>query len=524
MNRKQLIRSAFVAIIMLASTPLALASGETIEDFLKLKSKWEELIGSKFLLQGRVYATTENVLGLQGCTLEFRAKEKLPRFDVKKDVVEVAGELARDERTGAIYFKLSSFKRLESDDRVFERRRTELNRLSSRPWYELGDWAVGRGAFYKDMELTQKGKQCYEEAIRIERSTMKERTVEALQELSRKSVELTGKDTLKQQLNHEVAHLRWTEAMKSRATADELYGHAVNLARDWPGSDQPLVAADQALRAEYLLAPVDCFDKTVVDPQLSSEQREARCRKIHRIMFSELVLESLKRRLKKDGSNGKAVAAELLRVLPEYSDLAVGYRDAENAARLVAVDKLSFTEMSALRKELTELGRTEESKDLHVRWFTKREEVLRKQDAAGLVELAALYHTGYEGPRDRRRIVIDLLMEAERQRPGIEDAKTLFAAYGYRQYEGRWLTEAEIKAIENSPTAIAMREGRVIPGMTRQQVRKTLGAPSAVTKLLSSKHVTEYWIYRESRFSVKLSRTTSQTEPIVVAIEELPGQ
>ncbi len=524
MNWKLHIRCALLLVITLASATLAQASGETVEDFLKLKSKWDELIGSKFLIQGRVAGTTDNVLGLQGCSLEFRAKEKLPRFDVKKDVIEVAGELARDDRTGAIYFKLASYKKLDSDDRIFERRRVELNRLSSQPWYELGDWAVSRGTFYKDTELVQKGKQCYDEALRIERATMKERTIEALQELGRKSVELTGKDTLKQQLTHEAAHLRWSEAMKSRATADELYGLAMNLARDWPGSNQPLVAADQPLRTEYLQSPVDCFDKTISNPQLSNEQREARCRKIYRVMFSELVLESLKHRMKKDGSNGKSVAAELLRVLPEYSDLAVGYRDAEYASRLVAVDKMSFTEMSALRKELAELGRTEDSKDLLVRWFTKREEVLKKQDAAGLVELAALYHVGYEGPRDRRRIIIDLLMEAERQRPGIEEAKTLFAAYGYRQYEGRWMTEQEISAIENSPTAIAMREGRVIPGMTRQQVRKTLGAPTHVTKLLSSKHVTEYWVYRESRFSVKLSRTTSQSEPIVMTIEELPGQ
>ena len=47
-------------------------------------------------------------------------------------------------------------------------------------------------------------------------------------------------------------------------------------------------------RSEYLQSPVDCFDKTISNPQLSNEQREARCRKIYRVMFSELVLESLK--------------------------------------------------------------------------------------------------------------------------------------------------------------------------------------------------------------------------------------
>lgn len=508
------------AVLIFSS--MALATGESVEDFMKLKSKWDELVGSKFLIQGRVSGTTDTVLGLQGCGIEFRSKERLPRFDIKKDVVEVSGELARDERTNAIYFKISSLKKLENDERIFERRRVDLPRNDPQKWYELGDWAVQRGSFYKDNELIQRGMRCYDEGLRIERATMKDKTAEKLQELGRKSSEMTGKNALKLQLDHEAAFLIWSENLKSRANADELFGLAMDLAKQFPGADQPLVVADQPLRAEYLRAPVEVYDATVTNTDLSVEQRDARRRKLHRILFSELVLESLKRRLRKDGSNGKAIAAELLRVLPEYGDLAAGYRDAEYAARLASVDKLSFSEMTALRKELSELGRTEDSKTLHLKWFARRDEVMRKQSATELVELAALYHVGYEGPRDKRRIVLDLLFEAERHRPGIADAKQLFEIYGYRQYEGRWLTEAEIKAEENSPLALAIREGRVIPGMSPQQVRRVLGTPTSITRLLTGKQVSEYWVYRESRFSVKLTRPTSRPEATVIAVEQLP--
>ncbi len=511
------------AVLLLAGTHVAFAAGESVEDFMKLKSKWDELVGSKFLLQGRVSGTTDNILGLQGCSLEFRAKEKLPRFDVKKDAIEVSGELARDERTNAIYFKLTSYKKLDSDDRLFERRRLELNRNDAQKWYELGQWALQRGAFYKDAELTQKGKQCFDEALQIERATMKEKTVERLSELGRKAVELTGNEVFKQQVEHEATVMRWSEALKNRTTADELQGLAEGLAKQLPGS-RDAVAVDQPLRDAYLQSPVAIYDETLLNSQLSAEQRSARLQKIHRIIFAELVLESLKRRMKKDGSNGKAVAAELLRLLPEHSDLAAKYRDTEYAARLTGFSKLSFSEMTALRKELSELGRVDESKELHLKWFTQRDETMRKQTAAELVELAALYHVGYEGPRDKRRIVLDLLFEAESKRPGIADAKTLFAEYGYRQYEGRWLTEAEIKAEENSPIAMATREGRVIPGMTPQQVRRVLGHPTFVTKFLTNKQVVEYWVYRDSRFSVKLTRAVSRADAVVSAVEELSGQ
>lgn len=517
-------RLLILLVVLITSSASVFAMGESVESFVKLKSKWEELVGSKFLLQGRVSGTTDYILGLQGCSIEFRSKEKLPRFDVKKDVLEVSGELARDERTNLIYFKLSSIKKLESDDRLFERQKLGLLRNDPQKWYELGNWAVQRGTFYKDNELIQKGKSCFEEALRIERSTMQDRTPERLLELGRKANELTGNDLFRQQVQHEATNIEWTAALKGRTTADELLGLAEQLGRKLPGSDQKLTEADLALRDAYMQAPIETYDSTLLSKELSPEQRTARLHKIHRVIFSELVLESAKRRLKKDGSNGKAVAAELLRLLPEQVELATKYREAEYSARLIGFSKLSFSEMTALRKELSELGRVEESKDLHLKWFANRDEVLRKQTAAELVELAALYHVGYEGPRDKRRIVLDLLFEAEGKRPGIPDAKELFGIYGYRQYEGRWLTEAEISAQENSPIALAIREGRVIAGMSPQQVRRVLGTPTSVTKFVTPKQVTEYWVYRDSRFSVKLTRPASRPDAVVAGVEDLTGQ
>lgn len=526
MNAVTRIVAILTTLLLLGSASIghgADTHAESIVDFVKLKSKWNDLVGAKFRLEGRVSGNTETILGLYGCSLEFRSTEKLPKLDPKKEQVEVSGELARDERTGTVYFKISSLKRLEQDDRVFERRRLTLPRENSGPWYELADWAVDRGTHYKDNDLVQKGRRLQYEALLLERSLVKMPTVEIFKELRRKAALVAGTELFERQLQFEEGYLWVSEAMTNRkTTADELYGLAMNFSRQFRGCDESLKPEDLALREPFMTSPVAFYEAQLSSKELSKEQIDAKILKLHRIVYSGMLLESFKRRLAKDGSNGKTIAADLERLLPEYAETAKTYRDAELQGRIASFEKLSLAELNALRKELVELGRAETSNDLLLRWFAKREEVLRKRGSEGLTELAVLYHTGYDGPRDKRRVIVALLFEAEKERAINNDGRTLFELYGYREYEGKWMTDEQIKAIENSPIAQAIRDGRVIEGMTPQQVQKAVGKPSAITKSIASKQVNEYWIYRDARFSVKLSRSTSRSEATVAAVEQLP--
>ncbi len=516
-------RGIWLAILWLMfATEFAFASAQPVEEFMKLKPKWEALVGSKFLLQGRVSGVADNVLGFQGCSMVFRCTESVPKLLPGKDVLEVSGELARDSQSGGLFFRVASFRKIESDDRQYERRRASVNRSEAASMFELGDWAMARGEFYKDEDLLQKGRQCYREGVRIERGDKQRQNPEWMEELARKAVDLAKDENLKQELLHQSVVMRYEQlSLKPKVRADDLEGLASSVSKLLPGFDQPLIGGEAELRMTYWRSPVDYYDGFAPSKTVTVAVSEQQRRKLHRVLYSEMILESLRRRVRPDGGNGKEIADEMARLLPERPDLPAIYRDQEMAFRVAQVEKLTLPELNALRQELIALNRGDVSRDVFNRWFAHREGTLRKQGADGLLELAELYQTAYEGPRDKRRIVIELLREVDQLRPGLEQVRAALATFGLQFRNGRWMTDAEVREEENSPLNRAIREGKVIVGMTPDQVRKAIGVPTSVTRCLTNRQVVEYWAYRETKLAVKFSRQSQRPETTVTAVLEM---
>ena len=107
--RELIVMTGALCLLCLIAVRDVSAAAQPIEDFMKLKPKWNELVGSKFYLEGRVNGGTENLFGLMGCPLEFRMKEKVPKFEGRKEVIEVNAELARDERTMGPHLSASAW-------------------------------------------------------------------------------------------------------------------------------------------------------------------------------------------------------------------------------------------------------------------------------------------------------------------------------------------------------------------------------------------------------------------------------
>ena len=65
----------------------------------------------------------------------------------------------------------------------------------------------------------------------------------------------------------------------------------------------------------------------------------------------------------------------------------------------------------------------------------------------------------------------------------------------------------------------AVREGRVVKGMTSEQVSQTLGRPNRTAKLAAQRVFREFWIYDEAGLVVRLRRNLQRANDLLVVEE-----
>ena len=70
--------------------------------------------------------------------------------------------------------------------------------------------------------------------------------------------------------------------------------------------------------------------------------------------------------------------------------------------------------------------------------------------------------------------------------------------------------------------AAAIREGRVVEGMSAAQVREALGSrPTSVVREASRSKVTEMWIYQTQGLVVELTKSATSAEPVVRSVSSI---
>lgn len=499
-------RSVFVALSLILLSG-SCAAAEFVGDFLKKKDKWPELVGLRFALEGRLSTGSGHVLLLRKLSLAFHSESELPDLSGKNQVVEVVGELRKDSKD-VLFFELLTVTRQPTDlDRLAdERRKLDLRVVD--PWYRLGDWAVQRGTFYSDDELIAAGRDLYRAGIRSERNLIRQPDGNDYRRLAEKVSRLGLEKELQMQFIYE-AHLQTWQKTRRDSTSAELITLASIVSAELPGANQSVDDLSAVDRPQWLQSPLAFYESATV---------EARQR-LHRYLYQQIMREGIEKQASPDGRNGQEIAALFRLHLPEMPKLADEYRDRELAYRRSQILKATRAEMLVLCEDLEKLGRKEESEAVFREWFQNRERELRLQGVDGLVELASEYETLIEGSQQK---VVDLLMEVERKRPGSNFVAERLEAYGYRMLNGKWAGAAEAAAIENLPINRAMREGRVIRGMTASQVRRTLGEPAVKSRLLTARNVVELWSYgggsSTSRLTVRMARSSRVGDGVVIAV------
>jgi hypothetical protein len=310
------------------------------------------------------------------------------------------------------------------------------------------------------------------------------------------------------------AHYRTWHDTSATASPDELATIALRIAAELPDADKPVEEFDAEMVDEWRDGPVPYYTNA---PELMRPQ-------LHRLLYQQVMLESIEKDAEIDGRNGDEIAAKLNKHLPEFNQRAESYRQKALDWRVDHATDLPREDVIALKQQLVDSGQEARGDQVIRQWFTPVEAKLRRKGAGGLIELAF----EYEDLFDDGDTAVALLLESDRVKPGSSYVAERLEGYGYIRVEGRWRRKDETQAGDASPIQIAIRTGRVIRGMTSAHARKAMSRqPDSITRVLTSREVIEYWVFRTesgSGLSIRMSRPLNRHEGIVRKVFELPAR
>lgn len=506
----QTFRMALLLAVVALHAGRAGAAVISVEEFNAQSENWPSYAQGQlsFTLEGRYSSVSRNNLRLKNCDLAFRPEKgkEIPKPLGDSTRIEVAGKLILDG--GKPVFIVERVRDLPSDLEDVRKRAAGLRREKAEDWYTLGTWARSRGAFYKDADLEKEADGFLLKGIEAERRAIPEEKPEQYFSLASKVVQLKLSERLREELVHQGHRYIWDAERKAKP--DRLREIGEQMARDLAGAEVALEAPAPRLEERYAKEPLAAYEAA------SGEER----RKIHRLLYTAVAIARIEGGASADGSNGLAIAGIIDRDVPEKHALAESYREKELTFRLGKIGTATRAEVLAL----ADLYRGRKEPDLARKaietWLSKREELARK-DGPDALKLLAEEHLSLL--QDQKKAVA-LLLEAWKLSPDSEEIAQGLEKLGYRQKDGKWMTLAEFNAIPVDPILKAMSRGDVVVGMTSTQVRKSLGAPNSITRVVSADDTAEIWTYgarNTTRLSVHiLRRHRSTAEGKVIEIQK----
>lgn len=477
----------------------------SIREFVAARDLWPQRVGRPLTLEGRYSALSGSELRFAGCDLRFLLPKSFirPRPNVKN--LEVSGQLER--QNGELVFVVRSLRSRPNDLELLDRKRVSIDAGQPEALYELGQWARDRGQFYEDEELIQAGLRLLESGLTREYELLKSDDVDGLRALAARAEGMGLGDRQGRQYLHEA-----NRAVFERESHNPEPDYAAllrSLERDLPGSTLPLPPGHDLLRKDYAR-----------DPRLAYRIADGPTRRLlDRIFYGEVTLADVTRDAADDGSNGYEIAARIAERLPEREDLVRHYRDQELEFLEARLPELTREEMIELAARHDERGDSEQARDVKRHWLDAR---IRRASAEGplaLVELGEDYLQLLEDERSAAR----MFQLAYETNPQLTTASNWLIEHGYELRDGRWTRPGETPRSAQDEIADAIRDGRVMEGMTGAQVRAALGgAPSSVARIATAGQIAEVWLYEELGISVQLTRRSHQKELSVRRVTNAP--
>ncbi|WP_298865073.1 hypothetical protein [uncultured Gimesia sp.] len=480
------------------------AADRSIEYFVSQRDQWKKVIGVTQTLEGRISTFNSKSVRFRNCPIPFHFAGKTPKLDSTVQNVEVTGQLSLEN--GRIIFMVKSLQKKPSDREYFVREETKIDRANPRDWYALADWAKQRAEFYDDKELTQQALAAYNNGIKAEYRQMMVKQPKSILKLADRAQQYQLDPLFFEALRHEALVLDWQQLQKQKNPKYDTLSS--QLLKDFPTAKTPQKKDNPEVRTQYLKNQIEVFQKA------DKLKRPG----LVRWFYSELILGEILKKLATGGSNGFEVAKLITKQLPERTDLVNQYQNMQLDFDFNRINELPRQYVLDLSQEYKQRGNKKKAKQTLTNWLSGRQKKLDANDADGRVGLAR----DFLEVLDDKASAEKLLLQAWNLNPKSTEATTLLGRMGFMLQNNKWLTPHEVKEYRDDPIRKAIRNGTVIAGMTRAQVKKSLGAPTQIGRCISGGEINELWIYGEATnqsFIIQLARKPRTKELKVVRIK-----
>jgi hypothetical protein len=485
---------------VIALPRVATAEPVSIPEFLARQEQFGDLVDSSFHLEGRVSTFSGNELRMKGTDLKFVFNSSLER--PKTNNVQIVGRLERDGRNFRIIVQsLSDYK---PEQHIIRDRLRAADVNAAETYYGLGQWAEERGKFYQDEELAAEARRLRTLGIQTALRKSKRNDSTELLALGDQAAAWGLEPRLRQELLHVATRVDLNKESGNRVPA---YAAILNKIKSrFAGADQPLSEIPQPTRDMYTTQPEQTYSLA------DDEQRLV----LNRLLYVETAIRLAEQDARADGSNGYAVAATIGRLVPEYPELSAKFRARELDYLESRVPQMERAEVLEFRNKLREAGQAERAIAVLRKWIDQQL-VRRPKGAETEVDRAELEFE-LTGDNERALTLVSAAMAVD---PQVAGGAELLSLMGYGWHQGKAIRKELVPPPPPDPFAQAIREGRIVVGMSDKQVRAALGgAPDTIVRLASQGGVTELWDYSGQQFTVQLASTRQKPQLAVARILE----
>ncbi len=507
-----------ILIGLYASQGMA-ADPEFIADFMDREKEWPKLVNVTVRLEGRYASISTRGLRLQGSDLTFRSAKQLVKPD-DTAAIEVVGHLVREN--SRYTFVVDRISPLPHEIVRYERMVSKIDIKKGEDWHMVGEWIKHRGEYYDDVALKKKATEAFQKEFAIDLRTVKRDDLSGRLKLADKVTKLGLPESLREEVVHEAYVRQWELFSKQILAAGNakqplqpkaisaIQELAEQIARDLPGSNEPLNPAQPEMLKTYVDDPVATY--------LKADEKQRRL--LHRMLYAEILKTIILREAQLDRMKGFQAAERIEKELPDYVHLAEELRSAQLAWEQTQLGTYSRRQVLDLVQKFRDRRQEDGAKATLKSWLDIRRSRLRDDDAAEHIRLSEDF---FNLLHDEQQTA-DLLIKAYRLTPNVEDISKRLTQLGLVLKEGTWIWTKDLADPVLAAMERAIREGRIETGMSRQQVRRSLGSPTVVSRVRSSRRVDEVWMYRlgtETLLAVQFSIDGRNKEPTTVSISEV---
>jgi hypothetical protein len=174
--------------------------------------------------------------------------------------------------------------------------------------------------------------------------------------------------------------------------------------------------------------------------------------------------------------------------------------------------------MVALLSQLEPLNQPDFLEQLKRRWMTETENQIDPSNTIAWVELG----DNYAEFLNDMPAAIRCYKRAYKLSPDTQVISDWLTDQGQQLHKGEWYAKGEAPAEPGDPLTAAIRAGVVQPGMNEDQVKLALGVePTHRTRIATSGHVQEWWLFEDHGLSVQFTRRRRPEPALVTRVMRL---